>query len=622
MKFTGILAAGLITVSAVPAAASAPELCGGRFRYAASTNTIYLSMGVGTLTEIAAACPKAPLRRLDKSTWRLDADLVVERGATLVLQGAARGGDVDTLLLRSAASARKTEVSAITARYGTILIEGVKITSWDPATGGPDTDPRVPKGAPPDARGRAFIRAISYMEGGTPRESRMDIIDSDLGHLGYYAPESYGVSYKARGCDAANLRVCDALNVYGKQIGSRFHHNYFGTYTYNAYGMDFIGNEYDHNVSYGLDPHDDSDHLIITGNAFHHNGNHGLICSQRCDHLTITKNVSRANGVPGQAPEGGEERTGDLVTGIMLHRGVTDSLVADNVIEDHPTGSGIAVFDSVGNVIRNNKIVNARYGLRYSVGTRDTKTLGNVVVGSGRNAVFTYRGKDKAGYTGTSGRPANLLFSGNTFDGAGAEIVSLHDSDGVRFTGNTFTGRTGPVRMQNSTNTVFVGNTAPPSLTYLNLGASAVFQNNTGPVRTAVDAGGSVTFTTADGAVYAGSAATTLTPSGSSVTLRSRQLGTSPVTVTNAQVKAVPTAGSALVRVTRTDSSVRLEVVGRPGVPVDYVVEGLRPGKVYAVTLGGTTITTATASATGKVRFRAAPPTGTAVVYRVAELPM
>jgi hypothetical protein len=30
----------------------------------------------------------------------------------------------------------------------------------------------------------------------------MDIVNSDLGFLGYNAAESYGVSYKARGCGA------------------------------------------------------------------------------------------------------------------------------------------------------------------------------------------------------------------------------------------------------------------------------------------------------------------------------------------------------------------------------------------------------------------------------------
>ncbi|MFI7613804.1 right-handed parallel beta-helix repeat-containing protein [Nonomuraea terrae] len=222
--------------------------------------------------------------------------------------------------------------------------------------------------------------------------------------------------------------------------------------------MNVIGNEYDHNISYGLDPHDDSDHLTITGNSFHDNGNHGLICSKGCDHLLIAGNHSYRNGIPPYIPEGDEDPTDNQVHGIMLHRGVTDTIVEDNVVDDHPNGAGIAIFDSVGNVVRNNEITGAEYGLRYSVGTRDTATTGNVVTDSAKYAVFTYQGSDLPVHTGTSGRPANLLFSGNTFDGADSNIVKVNDADGVRFTGNVFTGSTGAVRMQNSTDTAYAGN--------------------------------------------------------------------------------------------------------------------------------------------------------------------
>ncbi|MEV5412782.1 right-handed parallel beta-helix repeat-containing protein [Thermopolyspora sp. NPDC052614] len=462
MTIIRVVTATLITLSALPATpVAAAGTCTGRLRYASTSNTIYLSDGTATLSEIDAACPNAPLTRLGKGAWRLDADLVVENGATLVLKGGAAGGDVDTLRLRSSASNRKTEVSAIIAEYGTILIEKAEITSWDPATGGPDTDPSLPANAPYDARGRAFIRVTSFMDGATPRESRMDIVHSDLGHLGFHGPESYGVSYKGRGCDASHPRICDALNVYGKQIGSRFHHNYFGVYTYNAYGMKIIGNEYDHNIAYGLDPHDDSDHLTIAENRFHHNGNHGLICSKRCDHLLIADNESYANGAQRRARVRGKGRPIGQVHGIMLHAGVTHTIVENNRVRDHLDGAGIAIYDSAHNVVRNNTISNVTYGLRYSVGARDIETTGNVVTGSGRHAVFTYRGSERPVHTAPSGRPAHLLFAGNTFDGAGGPIVRIHDSDGVRFVENTFTGRMGPVRVRNSTDTTFVRNTGP-----------------------------------------------------------------------------------------------------------------------------------------------------------------
>jgi hypothetical protein len=116
---------------------------------------------------------------------------------------------------------------------------------------------------------------LSYVDATGKYESRMTIESSDVGFLGYYASEAYGVVYKARGCDATHQDVCNALNVGGFEKNSRFHDNYFGTYTWGADDMDFTNNEYDHNIGYGLDPHDDSDNLRIVGNKSHHNGTTG-----------------------------------------------------------------------------------------------------------------------------------------------------------------------------------------------------------------------------------------------------------------------------------------------------------------------------------------------------------
>src|SRR5882757_9424175 len=432
---------GTATLNATPAAATA---CAGQVRYAASTNAIYLMSGTADLSAIVAACPSAPLTQTDPAThtWELSADLIVQNGAALLLHGTSDGGDVNTLRLRSLSDNVATHVSSITAQYGDIDINGVTITSWDDAAGAPDTDPTLPASAPAGSRARAFIRALSYLDtdGTTPLESRMDITASDIGNLGYYAAESYGVAYKSRGCDATHLSVCAALNVYGSQTGSRFHDDYMGTYTFDAYGMTFDGNEYDHNVMYGLDPHDDSDYLTITHNHFHDNGDHGLICSQRCDHLLIADNESDHNGIPPYVPPGDDDSSDNQIHGIMIHRGVTDSIIEDNYIHDQPNGAGIAVFDSSNDIIRDNTITGAKYGLRYSVGSTNITTSGNVVSSSGQYAVFTYQGTDVPAYTNSTGRPTGLTFTGNTFDTTASNAVKLNQSDATTFTGNTFTG--------------------------------------------------------------------------------------------------------------------------------------------------------------------------------------
>lgn len=467
------LVAGTAPLAGLPAAQAAT--CLAPYRYASTSDTVYVTAGTATLTDIRAKCPSAPVALVDSATatWQLSADLVVQNGAGLDLKGTAIGGDVNTLRLESSSSGVASQVASITALYGSITIDGVRVTSWDPAAGAPDTDPSVPAGG---TRGRAFIRALSVMDGTTPRVSRMDINASDLGYLGYYAAEVYGVAYKARGCGIDTQDVCAQLDVLGSQTDSRFHHNYMGTYTWGAYGMTFSGNEYDNNVSYGLDPHDDSDSLVITGNSFHDNSNHGLICSQRCDHLTITNNESHDNGhTPWVGPHD-DDPSDNQVHGIMLHRGVTDSVVSGNRVWNQLNGAGIAVFDSVGNTISNNTVSNNKYGLRFSVGSRDVQVANNSVTDSSAYAVFSYKGTDTSVYTGTSGRPTGVVFDGNTFSGSGSNLLKVTDSDRFTFVNGSVSGPFGgSLRFERSQNNVYDKSvTTPTSAPFNLLGTSAL----------------------------------------------------------------------------------------------------------------------------------------------------
>ena len=435
-----------VVVVASPAAAAA---CAGAVRFSASSNRLYVSSGTQTPSTIVALCPGVPLVQVDPANkiWQLNVDLQVENGATLALRGSAGGGDVNELRLKSGASNLPTDVVTVTAQYGTLDLDHTRVTSWDPAANGPDTNTTLPAGSPTTARARAYVRALSYVDATGNHESRMTVDSSDLGFLGYYASEAYGVVFKARGCDATHQDVCAALNVGGFEKNSRFHDNYFGTYTWDANDMDFTNNEYDHNIGYGLDPHDDSDNLRIVGNKSHHNGNHGIICSQRCDHLTITDNESYSNGlVPWVGPHD-IDASDNQVHGIMIHRNVTDSVIKNNNVHDNPNGAGIAVFESGKDTIEGNTLTNNKYGLRFSVGSHDIASTNNTINGTTQYGVYAYRGKDLPVYTQTGGRNVDLTFSGNKINGTGSDLFSLTETDRVAFTGNTVTGTVGKIRL-------------------------------------------------------------------------------------------------------------------------------------------------------------------------------
>src|SRR6266536_1653323 len=294
-------------------------------RWASTSNRIYVENGGAvTLSDIKGLLPKAQLDLVDpvNGVWLLRADLWIKDGIALMIHGTAAGGDVNELRLKGDNSSKAGSFVSITADWGTIDIQGTKIISWDTAASRPDTEYQT--------NGRAFMRVRSSLaaDGVTPLESRMNIVDSDIGYLGYEAAESYGLAWKVVGVHPDPAKsIFDYVKVRGDIMNSHIHNNYFGVYTFGAYGSKWLNNEVDHNAGYGLDPHDDSDSLLIDGNDVHHNGIghlrnhegnprglHGIIASRRCDHLIIRNNRSWANAG----------------NGIMLHRHCDDSIVEEN----------------------------------------------------------------------------------------------------------------------------------------------------------------------------------------------------------------------------------------------------------------------------------------------------
>ncbi len=333
-----------------------PSAFGTTFRWSSSSYRIYITgPGAATLSEVKAALPKAPLVQVAPAVWHLRANLQLENGATLLLHGTKIGGNVNELRLQSNNSAAENSYVVVTADYGTIDIRSTAITSWDDAANGPDQEYY--------AFGRAFIRVRSSLDpdGVTPHESRMDVIDSDIGYLGFHGAEAYGMVWKVLGDPTLQPDLYDLVEVYGDILRSRIHHNYFGMYSFGAYAMRMMDNEVDHNVAYGFDPHDDSDLLVIENNNVHHNGTHGIIASQRCDHLTIRYNTSWNNGG----------------NGIMLHRSCNDSLVEQNACL-HNGDSGIGIFETSRTLIRHNTCwYNYKSGIRLSVGCLDNEADDN-----------------------------------------------------------------------------------------------------------------------------------------------------------------------------------------------------------------------------------------------------
>jgi parallel beta-helix repeat protein len=370
--------------------------------------------------------------------WQSNISLFIGRGVTLTLDSP----DIVWLKLRSQASDIRPVGNTTPYNYrsfttlrthnGAILVNGTKITSWDPIQN--DYDRSI-------SNGRAFVLA-KY-------QARMDIQDAELSYLGFSDGESYGVSWR----DVNEAVTPDLLQtrVTGNVIDSIFSHNYYGIYTYQAANMTFRGNSFHNNLGYGFDPHDFSHHFLVEDNDAYENGNHGFIISRGCNNFVFRNNRSYNN----QYSQTKEDRNAH---GFMLDPGSPNSASPqagsyNNVLENNQAwgndGYGIRILGSNDNTIRNNQfwgnlqgvsleqtstgnIVeanviydNALYGI-YLIGAANGNTIRfNTVTDNGRHGIYL--------------KTSNTIVEQNTVLDNGTSDSVTPDGSGIAFLPETAT---------------------------------------------------------------------------------------------------------------------------------------------------------------------------------------
>lgn len=282
------------------------------------------------------------------------------------------------------------------------LIKGVEITSYDPATGGADKS---------YADGRSFVRM---------KNGRMDIIDSQLHHLGTSLDsQNAGVAVAEGGMYGVSWRI--SAGSLGKELttgwveGSTFDHNHFGAYTLGASGMVWRDNVFMGNDVYGLDPHDDSNNALIENNLFYRNQKHGFIVSVRCNFNIIRENVSVENGYHGY----------------MLHNSSSYNLFENNTA--YANADNFVIYDSHFNTVRSNTSYLPRVShIRVNQNSANTFIVQNQLQG-GKRGLFFYTGAknilvEQNNIQGTQEvmatvGAANVLFSDNTVDRVSYDIA-------------------------------------------------------------------------------------------------------------------------------------------------------------------------------------------------------
>lgn len=203
--------------------------------------------------------------------------------------------------------------------HGKILIDGVKITSWN--TSSNDVVQQDGSGS----IGRGYIQFVAG-EGS-------EIKDSEFAYLGYNELGRRGFDLFGDGTSRFGYGPTHDMQI----RDSKFHHMWRAFYSTGAYNITIDGNEYHHNLNYAVDPHSKSHDINITNNWVHHNPI-GIICSVNCSNILIEGNRVEDN----------------MRAGIFFSRNMTDSIARDNYVKN--ATSGIIISESSNNQIHNNTI--------------------------------------------------------------------------------------------------------------------------------------------------------------------------------------------------------------------------------------------------------------------------
>lgn len=172
--------------------------------------------------------------------------------------------------------------------------------------------------------------------------SRLDIVKSYLGYLGYNAPKSYGVTYSSCKNDKYVEKGTPLTSGTGWLVDNEFEQLYFGFYSYETDSAAIIDNIYKDSIVYGIDPHDYSKNLIIANNKVTGTREkHGIIVSRGVSDSYILDNIS----------------AGNAGTGIMLDRDSQKNIIANNQSFEN-AGDGMAVYESPHNILYANSLSN------------------------------------------------------------------------------------------------------------------------------------------------------------------------------------------------------------------------------------------------------------------------
>ena len=329
----------------------------GCVNYNPSTRTVTVSCSSSTLTDIDNKFHDASIlaKQSPAGVWFLNANLVIAKGATFHIDS------TDTKWLKISSKVTRVPGNAKIAPayiidvHGSLKIDSVKITSWDPTTNyyAITNGSRTASGVFIFGAPRPSIVVENNATGTT------DITNSEIAYLGYEEGKhkgGSGLSYYYGG-DGSIIRNND------------IHHVYFGLYTFGVGHMIVENNIIRNSGHYGLDPHTGTHDMIIRNNTVYDNNGSGIICSLNCYNILIENNKVYHN-------------TDD---GIDFSRNMHNSIARNNIVYNEPIG--VFVSQSHNDQIYNNTISNTGNGIYINSGSTNNKIYDNTLMNSKSHAI-------------------------------------------------------------------------------------------------------------------------------------------------------------------------------------------------------------------------------------------
>ena len=309
---------------------------------------------------------------IDKG-WVLNAGITIAENATLHINS------TDTSWLKIVSDGETAHPITV---LGSLKIDSVKLTSWDPILNNyatsQDSDRNgedVKIGSP-----RPYIVVENEATGTT------DITNSELAYMGYEA--GYGEGRTGLRYEGGEGSIVSGNNI---------HDLYFAFYSRGVGDIKIENNHIHNNIHYGLDPHTGTHDMIIRNNTIHDNGSIGIICSVDCYNIVIVDNKAYNN----------------TNRGIMFSTNMSNSIARNNIVDNE--NNGIVISESNNNEIHNNIVSNSGSGIDI-----DEDSFGNTVY---NNTMINIPGPSEALYLRDGASEQNMFHNNTLISITGDRII-------------------------------------------------------------------------------------------------------------------------------------------------------------------------------------------------------